>query len=332
MKILKIVLIVLAVLIGGFVVWNALSPKTYDVSRTIVIDKDQKTVFEIVGDYKTWQHWASWYQDDSTVVPVFQEKTSGLGAYYTWTSNNMGNGRMEFIDVVPHTKLSSIVTFEGMGQSTDYWFFETTEEGQTRVTWGMTGEMPFFLRFMTRGLDHSIGKDYARGLENLKNLIESQTPVFDIDEKTLQPTAMFYISFENISWEELTDEFTQVNYKKLKDYLGADTAYVTGNLTFIYHDWDDENGRAALDVALPCASPKPSNADIKKGFTPEGRMIYTKSYGHYDGLKDAHEALDSYMIKRGLEYRGPIMEVYMVGPNYSQDFDQWVTEIYYGVE
>jgi effector-binding domain-containing protein len=218
-----------------------------------------------------------------------------------------------------------------MGQSTDYWTFETTDEGKTLVTWGMTGELPFFLRFMSRGMDEAIGKDFNTGLEKLKDLIESQKPVFVIEEKNLQPTDMFYVSFD-IFFIEMTDEWYQEAYKKIYNYLEADTAYITGNPTSIYHDWDEETERTIVDLAIPCASPKTGNNEVKKGTTPIGRTIYTTSYGNYDGLNDAHEALDAHMIKRGLEWNGPAMEVYLIGPRQTPDFDQWQTEIYYSVK
>jgi len=331
MKILKIILLIVGVLIAGFFIWNAVSEKSYEVSRSIEIDADIEVVFGVVGDYKTWPLWTAWYEKDSTVIPSFGEITAGLGATYKWTSKNSGNGSMEFIVYEPMNNLASLITFEGMGQSMAYWTFQSTEDGKTVATWTMVGELPFLFRFMGSSLEKNIGLDFERGLEKLKQLIESQEPVFAIEEKILQPTDMFYISHE-LFFIEMTDEWYQEAYKKIYNYLGADTAYITGNPTSIYHDWDEETERTIVDLAIPCASPKTGNNEVKKGTTPTGRTIYTTSYGNYDGLKDAHDALDAHMIKRGLEWNGPAMEVYMLGPKQTPDFDQWQTEIYYSVK
>ena len=53
-----------------------------------------------------------------------------------------------------------------------YWRFTETD-GATKVVWGMKGQMPFFMRFMTLFFDAMAGKDFEEGLRRLKERCES---------------------------------------------------------------------------------------------------------------------------------------------------------------
>lgn len=53
-------------------------------------------IFNNINEFKNWENWGSWQEEDPSIVSEFSEQTSGIGAYYTWTSNG-GSRRMETI-------------------------------------------------------------------------------------------------------------------------------------------------------------------------------------------------------------------------------------------
>ena len=53
-----------------------------------------------------------------------------------------------------------------------FWKFEDLGES-TKVSWKISGEMPFFMSFMTLFMDKVIGRDFEEGLKSLKEWCES---------------------------------------------------------------------------------------------------------------------------------------------------------------
>ncbi len=171
MKVLKTVAIILGVLIGTFVIYNASIDPHYEVDRTIDIASSPAEVSAVVSDFKTWPNWSTWFERDSTMTASFTDNTSGIGASYSWTSEHSGSGSMEILAYAAEEKMTTSIVFDGMGASTGNWTFEATDSG-TKVTWGFSGEMPFFFRFMAPNMEQAVAPDFEAGLKNLKELIE----------------------------------------------------------------------------------------------------------------------------------------------------------------
>ncbi len=172
MKVLKIILLILVVIVGGLAIWMATLPGKYDVKRTLFIEATPELVFAEVSDFKTWPNWGPWFAKDSTMTVEFGEISQGLGATYSWTSEEQGNGSMEIIEAVSGKSLNMQLNFDGMGSTTSYWKFEE-KDGGTEVTWGFIGEMPFFMRWASLGMEKAIGPDFETGLNSLKEIVAS---------------------------------------------------------------------------------------------------------------------------------------------------------------
>ena len=106
---------------------------------------------------------------------------SGKGAVYEWSGNNKaGAGRMEIVEVFPaarvRIKLDFSRPFEGHNQSE---FILEPIRGETQVVWAMDGGQPFLFKVMSIfvNTDNMIGKEFEKGLENLKALVEQRDSV-----------------------------------------------------------------------------------------------------------------------------------------------------------
>lgn len=171
MKILKTLGIILLVLVGAFAVYNAILDPHYEVERTITINATPDEVSEVVSDFKSWPEWSAWFGKDETMLASFGDPYKGAGATYSWTSENMGSGSMEILDYQSGDQMTTKIVFDGMGDNQGHWTFNAVAEG-TEVSWGFSGDMPFFFRFMVPAMDASVGPDFEEGLANLKALIE----------------------------------------------------------------------------------------------------------------------------------------------------------------
>ena len=103
MKVLKIILLILVVVIGGALIWLATLDGKYDVKRSVTINASADDAYAVVSDLATWPKWGVWFEKDSTMVTSYNEQTQGLGAWYTWTGND-GKGRLEIVEAEPGIK------------------------------------------------------------------------------------------------------------------------------------------------------------------------------------------------------------------------------------
>ncbi len=330
MKVLKIILIVLVVIIGGIAIWLSTMDGKFDVSRSAFIDATPEAVYAEVSDFKTWPEWGSWFEKDSTMKVTFGDVSQGQGAEYSWIGENSGAGKMTIVKAEPNSSMQTEITFEGMGSSSGFWTF-VEKDGGTEVTWSMRGELPFYVSFMAEQMDASVGPDFEAGLANLKERLESRAPALDISVVELKPTAMFYMHHE-ITWEEMSSDLFGNSYGEIANYLGEDASLMTGAPLAVIHEWNEVDKTTVMDIAMPNASEKTGNDVVLKGMTPSGKMLKAVHIGSYDSSGETHYLIDDYILKNGLEMNGSVMEVYVVGPATEPDTANWVTEIYYPIK
>ncbi len=333
MKALKIILIIILVLAGVYCVWMATLPSEYKVERSTVIDAPPAQVYAVVTDFKTWGDWDPWNRRDSTIKHEFGETSQGMGASYSWTSENSGAGSQEITATEENKSMETTLHFEGMGDSQTHWTFEEVPEGKTKVTWDLTGEVGFFGRWQTVMMDKFVGKDYEDGLDNLKEKVEAM-PAMKTEYEIVMTDAIpveYYSVTDEIAISEMSSDFYAQRYQELGTYLGADAANMNGAPFAIYHKWDEENDATKIEVALPVTSEKPGNDRVTKGKIEAGKVLKIVYMGPYEGTGEAHLAMDQYMRENNIQIGGYPWEVYVTDPGTEPDSSKWITEIYYPV-
>ena len=173
MKIVKTLLIIVAVLAGAFIIWNATLPANFEVKRSVNMNVAPEAISHTVSDFSTWPHWSVWFQLDSTMTYELGDTHQGVGGSYSWTSEAMGGGNMSILEYTEGQSMKTEIHFDGQGMSNGSWDFEIQNNGETKVTWGLSGEMGFFGRFIGAQMDKWVGPDFEVGLQNLKSYVES---------------------------------------------------------------------------------------------------------------------------------------------------------------
>lgn len=175
-KIIGSVVAVLAIVVGlGF----ALPDKAH-VERDIVINAPPEKVFALVSDFNQWNRWSPWADLDPNAA--YEITGAGVGHRMSWTSKdpNVGNGVQTVTAIEPPSRLVTHLEFGDMGKA-DATFTITPEGGSTRVVWSLDSKMrdgvPFLMQpmatYMGFFMDGMLGKDYEKGLANLKRLAEA---------------------------------------------------------------------------------------------------------------------------------------------------------------
>lgn len=177
MKILKALLSIIIILIVIVVVVGLFLPTSYTVERSIVIDAPPAKIHEYVGDLNKWETWEPWREGDPTLVITHGEKTKGVGASQSWVGES-GGGALTFTMDSPTEGIEYDLVFDdGTYECQSAMKYSPLEDGETRVTWTMTGDMgtPVIGGYFVLMMDSMVGKMFDNGLANLKNAVEGES-------------------------------------------------------------------------------------------------------------------------------------------------------------
>lgn len=173
---LKKILLAVVVVIGGILAYATTLPDNFRVERTLSIKAPPEIIFAKINDFRRWAEWSPWEKLDPDMKRTYHGLNPGRGSRYLWEGNDkVGAGSMEIlVSEPPHTisiKLDFIKPFEGHNTAD----FKIAGKGDfTDVTWSMYGPSPYPAKIMGVffSMDRMVGKDFEKGLANLKAVVE----------------------------------------------------------------------------------------------------------------------------------------------------------------
>lgn len=146
------------------------------VDRSIVVIADPPQIHALINDLHQWQTWSPWEGIDPDLRREYAGPEAGVGARYTWWGNKKaGSGDMEITSSVPDrvtVALRFVKPFKAVNTVT--FTLAPVAEG-TEVTWHMAGEQRGLMGLIGRliPMDKLLGRDFERGLSNLKSHVEA---------------------------------------------------------------------------------------------------------------------------------------------------------------
>jgi uncharacterized protein YndB with AHSA1/START domain len=171
-KIALAVLAIVVIILG----MAAMKPATFTVKRVVSIKAPPEKIAPLVTDFHQWASWSPWEHLDPAMKRTFSGAPAGKGAIYEWEGNkDVGKGRMEILDAATPAKTVIKLDFLQPFESHNTTEFVLAPQGDmTQVTWNMTGPMPFISKIMSvfASMDAMIGKDFEKGLANMKATAE----------------------------------------------------------------------------------------------------------------------------------------------------------------
>jgi uncharacterized membrane protein len=176
MKILKKIVIVIAIIIAIPLIAALFIKKEYAVEREVTINKPKQVVFNYVKFLKNQDNYSKWVMMDPAMKKDFSGIDGTVGFVYAWSSSNKnaGKGEQEIKNINEGKEVNVEVRFrkpfKGIAQT--YMKTESVSDNQTKVKWGMQGTNAYPLNFMNLFMDNMLGKDLKASLENLKNILE----------------------------------------------------------------------------------------------------------------------------------------------------------------
>lgn len=334
MKILKWLLYLVLALVLIAIILGLTQPKTFDVSRSITINASKATVFPYLKSFEKMDQWSPWKDLDPNQKTEIVGTDGTVGAMQKWEGNkDVGKGEQTITAITENesveTHLKFLEPYES--ESDAYVRVEDAEEGTSKVTWGFKGENGFIERIMFTFMDFEgmIGKDFDKGLNRLKTLVETDAANktyrgYKIEELDF-PGATYIGVRKTLKVAEM-EKFFGSNFGKL---FGAAGDKVAGMPSALYFTWDEANQISDMAAVVPVKEAVPG---FDKFDVPAGKALLINYYGAYDKVGDAHYGMDDYIKEKGYKQKSPVLEEYVTDPTQEPDTAKWLTKIMYFVE
>jgi len=149
----------------------------FEVVRSTTVNAPRAKVHALVNDFHEWTAWSPWEDVDPAMQRKYSGARSGVGAGYSWRGNRKaGAGAMEITSSTPE-EIGIALSFLKPVKAENRIEFELTEAaGATTVTWRMTGQQTGLTALFGKlvPMDKMVGKDFEKGLRQLKHVAETQ--------------------------------------------------------------------------------------------------------------------------------------------------------------
>jgi uncharacterized protein YndB with AHSA1/START domain len=176
MRMLKKILLGLGILLAIPFIGALFIAKDYQVEREVVINKPIAEVFAYVSSLELQSNWSTWVLQDPNIKMTYVGEQGTIGSKAQWKSEIVGNGQLEITNISPGARIDTELKMDMpmTPPSPTYLTTEAVSETQTKVKWGMNGNMSYPMNFMRVFMDmeEMIGTEYAKSLQNLKVIME----------------------------------------------------------------------------------------------------------------------------------------------------------------
>jgi effector-binding domain-containing protein len=336
MRILKYIFLLILLAFVALSVFVATQKGDYDIVRSKIIKSPKAMVFNYVNDYRNWENWGSWKQEDAEMTFSYPEKTIGTGGSYSW-SGKEGDGNMKTIFAKENDSIAQKMTYNG-SSSDVYWNFKDTVGG-TKVTWRTKGSMPFMFKIYASvkgGAEKVIGNMYEKSLANLDKTLDYEINTYNIKANgVVTKLGGFYLQQTITSKISNLSKNLKIMLPKIIHFFKKNNIPMNGKPFVIYHTYDVANGITKFSVCVPVkeeifTSP---GSDITGGKLEPFQAVKTTLTGDYSHSKEAWDKALEYFTKNNLVKNpsGPSMEIYTKGIEQEKSPSKWVTTIYIAV-
>lgn len=338
MKILKYLFFLILIVIIGGAVYFGTQDGNFDVSETKSIQAPVSMVYQNVNDFKNWEAWGPWKQQDSTMTFLYTDKTSGKGASYSWTSENMGAGSMTTTNAAENASIDQSISFNtplGESSSEVYWKFTPNNDG-TEVTWGMKGEHSLlekaFMAFQTENFDASMNSMFNKGLQSLDSVLQVAMNQYEVSVEGIKEYGGGYYMYTTTASKqaEIGDRMAPM-MGKVAGFMQQNKIAMAGMPFTIYNDWDDLNGTVIFSAAIPVKERIiTTEGDVLCGYMEPLSAVKTILKGNYNYLDKAYEAAETYIQSNNLlkDSSKKMFEIYANDPGEYPNPADWITEVY----
>lgn len=329
LKIIGIIILVIVILGAGAVIFG---PSEVHMERNVSIDAPVEAVFAEVQGFKSFDQFSAWSEIDTTARVMIAGPPNGVGASYSWDSDNpdLGKGTIEIVEMESNKMVSSKMSFEGFpGEPTASWLL-SEDDGKTNVTYTYDqGDISGIWKLLAFGTESMLSPMYERTLEKLKARVEGRPEL----TASVSVVEVDPITFAGIEATSVNDPM-EISKAMGAAYGAIMTSITSNNLEMEGYPLAIATSYSETELSMICGIPVVDGSTIEGGDvtimqSPDGYAIKALHFGDYAQLETTHEQINQYAIYYGYELTGNPWEIYVTDPGVETDTSKWVTEVYY---
>lgn len=332
MKILKILSFSLLGVISLYITSNLFFSDKFEVEKSIEINTSPTLVFEQINNFKNWEKWDPWLQEESSMELEYNEIVSGVGAIKKWKSDNFSNGEMQITESSYIDFVKFNITIEGWNSFEGIISLKASENGVI-VSWKDSGDLDFLMRVMGPLLNKMIGKDLEKGLKNLKQVCES-VPAISSEVFISDPISSYELAIIDsckiddiqLTLSDIFQEvFTQLAINGVSPSSAPFAQYLSLPKQAGENDFVVIKAGVFSDISLEIDP----NSRIKSSEVILEQTIECIHIGAYSTLNKTHQKIEAYCQKNDLVIEYPGYEFFETDPSLEPDILKRETRVVY---
>jgi len=146
------------------------------IEKSIEINRNSALVFDYLRMTKNQDNFSVWNMTDPNMKKKYKGMDGTVGFMYSWdsTMKNVGAGEQEITGIEEGKSIDYTVRFFRPMQNTGKTKFQIASNGdeRTAVTWNFDSPSKFPMSLFSPIFKIMLGKDLAKGLINLKRILE----------------------------------------------------------------------------------------------------------------------------------------------------------------
>lgn len=332
MKVLKIFLYAILGILALYLLACIVLPDRFEVSRSIEIDADPTIVFNQVNNFTNWDNWEVWSEMDSTMSYSFGDRTYGVGASRSWTSEKVGNGTMRITNSELLKQIDFDISIDDWNTFEGHFIFEPTEMG-VKVTWTDEGDLDFLVRGMGPIFDVMMGKDFEKGLSNLKAHCEGLPARTGAVELISWPAQTYVYILDSCSVNDISTKLGEL-YGEVYQTIAMQGVMPTSQPFARYERFPLQAGDkdiVVLKAGTFVEAVIETEGRVQLGTSQEGNTLQASHFGVYETVGKTHGALHEYAAEKGYVIQGSAYEMYLTDPAMESNPANWETNVIYEI-
>lgn len=339
MKVLKYSFILLLIIIIGGSIFFTLKDGSYDITQSRTIQAPPQVIFEQIEDFKNWENWNPWLEDES-VTSTMGTQTQGVNGYYSFT-DEYGNGKMTINGIEPNTSISMDMFYDnGMTESNSEVTMKLIEvENGTKVIWNIKGEQGLLDKVIGTlfgfNMEEEITPMYEKGLENLEQVVLQQMKVFSINvDGIIETGGGYFLYMSSSSKLNNIPELKSQMLQNIMSYMQRNNIDMYGMPRIIYEKLNPLNNSTIFSAAVPVQNREitATRSNILSSYQEPGKAVKVTLKGSYDNITAAWNKGKEFIKQNGLERSElPIYEIYKTNSDLTPNPADYLTEIYFPI-
>ena len=324
--VLALIFLLLVVVVIGFFL-----PSKVKMERSIEINRDAATIFQVVNSLSNFNKWSPWFEKDINAQYTVSGDVEGVGSKLSWQGNqNVGTGSNEIIESQTNQSIKMRMFFGKDDKPAYATISLKPNEEITRVTWAFENDFGYnvFFRYFGLVLEDMIAPDYEKGLANLKKYVES-LPLYDYSDVSVVTTTAdkVYTTEEKIASEQEITSSIAAAYAKIMAFISANNLNISGTPKIITLDFSNDSFH--FKAAIPVANNQvvDENKQIIGEQMYAGKAVKIIHKGSYQNFKQTYDVLFAYMAQNQLKKNGYPWEDFVTDPADVTE-DELITHIY----